>query len=180
MAGALAKRSLVSDQDKALARQARLARDAGQAAAAPSAAASVAPSASAGVPEPPAEPVTKRKRRLVPFIHAAPASAPAPAPAPGPAPAPAAPVASPPPPAAKTTVYALSTRPLRTRAEAEQVQVAMRSLLRTIGAAEVQVDVLPQGDDWRVVALPFARRADAEQARTLLVSRGMRVVVVDF
>lgn len=95
-------------------------------------------------------------------------------------PARAAPAARPPPPAPAATVFALSTRPLRTRAEAEQLQVAMRSLLRTLGAAEVQVDVLPQGDDWRVVALPFQRRADAEQARTLLVSRGMRVVVVDF
>jgi hypothetical protein len=56
----------------------------------------------------------------------------------------------------------------------------MVSLLRTLGHEKLQVEVLPQGDDWRVVALPFARRAEADQGRTLLVSRGMRVEVVDF
>ena len=76
-------------------------------------------------------------------------------------------------------VFAVSTRALRTRAEADQVRVAMQSLLMTLGHAQVQVDVLPQGDDWRVVALPFPRRADAEKGRELLASRGMRVAVVD-
>ena len=77
-------------------------------------------------------------------------------------------------------VFAISTRSLRTRSEADQVQLAMQSLLLTLGQEQVQVDVLPQGDDWRVVALPFPRRADAEKGRALLASRGMRVVVVDF
>lgn len=69
---------------------------------------------------------------------------------------------------------------LRTRAEADQVRVAMRALLQTLGAKDVKVDVLSQGDDWRVVGMPFARRADADKARALLVSRGMRVEVVGF
>ena len=76
--------------------------------------------------------------------------------------------------------FALSTRALRTRAEADQVRVAMFSLLRTGAAEEIKVDVLPQGDDWRVVGWSFPRRTDADKARALLVSRGMRVEVVDF
>jgi hypothetical protein len=88
--------------------------------------------------------------------------------------------AQPPEPASAAAAFALTTRLLRTRAEAEQVQVAMRSLLKTIGAAGVKVDVLPLGDDWRVVALPFPQRAAVDKARVLLVSRGMRVEVVDF
>ncbi len=83
-------------------------------------------------------------------------------------------------PASAAAAFALTTRLLRTRAEAEQVQVAMRSLLKTIGAVGVKVDVLPQGDDWRVVAMPFPQRAAVDKARALLVSRGMRVEVVDF
>ena len=77
-------------------------------------------------------------------------------------------------------VFAISTRALRTHAEADQVRVAMQALLQTLGHAGVQVDVLPQGDDWRVVALPFPQRADAEKGRALLASRGMRVAVLDF
>lgn len=76
--------------------------------------------------------------------------------------------------------FAVSTRALRTRAEAEQVQVAMRSLLLTVDATPPQVQVLPQGEDWRVVAWPFASRAAADKAHALLVSRGMRLAVVEF
>jgi hypothetical protein len=76
--------------------------------------------------------------------------------------------------------FALSTRVLRTRAEAEQVRVAMDALLRAVKASEIHTDILPQGDDWRVVGWPFARRDLAEQARTLLVARGMRVEIVAF
>lgn len=121
------------------------------------------------------------------------------APAPAPAPAAATPAAEPEPPSAAAApptpavparpvlaaaptgpVFAVSTRALRTRAEADQVRVAMQALLQTLGHDEVRVDVLPQGDDWRVVALPFPRRADAEKGRALLASRGMRVTVLDF
>jgi hypothetical protein len=83
-------------------------------------------------------------------------------------------------PPAGTPAFALSTRPLRTRAEAEQVQAAMQALLKTVGAHPMKVDVLAEGDDWRVVGWPFASRADADKARALLVSRGMRVMVVGF
>lgn len=106
--------------------------------------------------------------RQEPPAHAAPAPQ-----------APRAPQTSPPVAAPRAEpAFALTTRALRTRAEADQVLVAMRSLLRKAGG--VQVDVLAQGDDWRVVGWPFARRADADQARALLVSRGMRVEVVGF
>ncbi len=89
---------------------------------------------------------------------------------------PASAAAPPPPPPA----FALSTRPLRTRAEADQTRVAMKSLLAAIDARGVQVDVLPEGDDWRVVGMPFGSRNEADKARALLVSRGMKVQVVGF
>ena len=56
----------------------------------------------------------------------------------------------------------------------------MQALLKTVAASEVHVDVLPEGDDWRVVGLPFSNRAAADKARALLVSRGMRVEVIGF
>jgi hypothetical protein len=85
-------------------------------------------------------------------------------------------------PAAPTTgtVYALATRRLRTTAESEQLQAAMRSLLHTPGAAPLRVDALPEGKDWRVVSWPFATRSSAEQARAQLVARGLKVDVIDF
>jgi hypothetical protein len=80
----------------------------------------------------------------------------------------------------KGPVFAVSTRPLRTRAEAEQLQAAMGALLRTTGAAGVKLELLPEGEDWRVVAWPFTSQADADRARALLVGRGMRVQVLRF
>ena len=76
--------------------------------------------------------------------------------------------------------FAVSTRILRTRAESEQVMVAMQALLATTGARGVRVEIVPAGADWRVVGWPFARRDEADRARALLASRGMRVEVVDF
>jgi len=40
--------------------------------------------------------------------------------------------------------------------------------------------MLPSGDDWRVVGWPFRHRADAERARAILLTRGLKVEVVDF
>ncbi len=37
-----------------------------------------------------------------------------------------------------------------------------------------------KGEDWRVVGMPFGSKLEAEKARALLVSRGMRVEVVAF
>ncbi len=187
----------LTDEEKARAREARAAlRPAATAAAtgaaaasssAPSpaaapaaAAASATAAAAAAVPVAPTPapprvwrpgPTLKRQPGDAEAAAAALASPRATAPATTPAAAPA-PAAGP--------VFAITTRPLRTRAEADQVRVAMLSLLRTLGHDNLQVEVLPQGDDWRVVALPFPRRAAADQGRTLLVSRGMRVEVVDF
>ena len=77
--------------------------------------------------------------------------------------------------------FAVSSRVLRTRAEAEQVRDAMKGLLRSTGVdGGVQVEVMAQGDDWRVVGWPFGQRGGAEKAKSVLVSRGMRVEVVDF
>ena len=77
-------------------------------------------------------------------------------------------------------VFAVSTRILRTRGESEQVMVAMQALLASTGARGVQVQIVPSGADWRVVGWPFPKRDEAERARALLASRGMRVEVVDF
>lgn len=77
-------------------------------------------------------------------------------------------------------VFALSSRRLRTRAESDQTMAAMKSLLASSGMAAVQVEVVPAEDDWRVVGWPFTQLAQAEKARTLLASRGIRLQVVDF
>jgi hypothetical protein len=90
-----------------------------------------------------------------------------------------APSAAAPAPAADVAVFAVSTNPLRTRAEAEQLLAAMSALLRGSGAVGVKLELLPQGEDWRVVALPFTGRSAADAARALLASRGMRVQVLE-
>ena len=83
--------------------------------------------------------------------------------------------------AASTAVlFGLSTRPLRTSAEAEQLQNAFQYWLGRADGQSLRVEMLPSGDDWRVVVWPYERRADAERARALLQSRGMRVELVDF
>ena len=104
---------------------------------------------------------------------AAPAAAVLPAPNRAPAVA-AAPAAAP------ATLFGLSTRLLRTRAEAEQLQAAFQALLAGTTGSQLRVEMLPVGEDWRVVGWPYTRREDAERARTLLQSRGLRVELVDF
>lgn len=76
--------------------------------------------------------------------------------------------------------YALTTRPLRTRAESEQVQMAVRALLAQHTAEPLLVELMPAGDDWRVVCWPFSRRQDAQLARALLLTRGLRMEAVEF
>ena len=165
---------LLSEEQKALAREQREAMMGAAAAAVPP----VPPATPASVP---AAAAPARAEAGLPNPLPAPSAVPVPVPAATPAaaaaPAPARPIAAAPP---TGPVFAISTRALRTRAEADQVRVAMQALLQTLGHARMQVDVLPQGEDWRVVALPFAQRADAEKGRALLASRGMRVAVVDF
>ena len=77
-------------------------------------------------------------------------------------------------------LYGLSTRLLRTRAEAEQLQSAFQALLGGTRGSLLRVEMLPVGEDWRVVCWPYERRADAERARALLQARGMKVELVDF
>ncbi len=81
---------------------------------------------------------------------------------------------------ASAAAYALTTRRLRTRAESEQTRAAMQALLLSAGMRQVRVDVVPEGDDWRVVGMPFPKREQAERARALLAARGMRLQVIDF
>ena len=157
-------RPQISEEDMAKARAARQANTAS----------TPAPTAKAGAGQPAAvEQPLPAPQSTAAAARSTPAPNPAAAPATGPR------LAATPTPAAPTA-FALTTRMLRTRAEADQVRVAMRALLQTLGAKDVKVDVLSQGDDWRVVGMPFARRADADKARALLVSRGMRVEVVGF
>ncbi len=56
----------------------------------------------------------------------------------------------------------------------------MRALLVTADMPQMQVEVMPAGEDWRVVGWPYADRVQAEKARALLAGRGMRVEVIDF
>lgn len=125
-----------------------------------------------------------------------PPAAPPPAPTPAAPPAPAvavaavaasaaaasAPVAAQPPsaPASKASNFALSTRLLRTRSESQQVAAALRAVLLTPQAPHMQVQVLRTGEDFRVLAWPYSQRALAEQMRTRLAARGLKVEVVDF
>ncbi len=81
-----------------------------------------------------------------------------------------------PPPAA---AFALSTRLLRTAAESEQVQVAMRTLLAVMLEGSARVQRVPVGDDWRVMGGPFASRAAADKARAQLLARGVKTEVVE-
>lgn len=85
-----------------------------------------------------------------------------------------------PPTAVAGPAFAVSTRLLRTRTESEQLAEAMRALLAGSGPPGLQVQALRSGDDWRVVVWPYNEHAQAEQARALLASRGMKVAVIDF
>ena len=85
-----------------------------------------------------------------------------------------------PPPAVVGPAFAVSTRLLRTRSESEQLAEAMRALLTGVGPPGLQVQALRSGEDWRVVVWPFTEQAQAEKARALLASRGMKVAVIDF
>jgi hypothetical protein len=76
--------------------------------------------------------------------------------------------------------FAVSTRIMRTRSESDQIATAMRELLVNPGGPKIRVEVVPAGDDWRVVGFPYADKALAEKARALLASRGMKVQVVEF
>jgi cell division septation protein DedD len=140
----------------------------------------VAPAATEQSAQPPASPAPAP----APSAHPAPAPAPFARPAPAAlAPAPAGPERAPTTDRAAARPgadFAVSTRPLRTRAEADQVRVAMQALLRSVAAEGVHVDLMPEGDDWRVLALPFSSRAEAEKARALLASRGIRMTVIAF
>lgn len=76
--------------------------------------------------------------------------------------------------------WAVWTRVVRTRSESTQMADAMRGLLSAQTPSKLRVEAMPAGDDWRVVSYPFATREQAERARELLASRGMRVEVVEF
>ena len=135
---------------------------------------------------------------LAPTLSTAPALAVAPALAPASAPAPSSAAArataspaqagpgppragqSPAPAAAAGPVFALSSRLIRTKTESEQIADAVRGLLATGGAPRLQVEAMRSGDDWRVVCWPFHTREQADKARALLASRGMKLQVVDF
>ncbi len=127
-----------------------------------------------------------------PALALTPALAPASAPAPSSAAAPATavpaqagippPRAGPPPAPAVVAgpVFALSSRLIRTKSESEQIADAVRGLLVTGSGPRLQVEAMRNGDDWRVVCWPFLTREQADKARALLASRGIKLQVVDF
>lgn len=114
------------------------------------------------------------------------ATRPAPASAPGPAPAPAPIVAHVDPPlplavpADGRPLFALSSRVMRTRAESELVLSSVRTGVLQGGGLSVRVELMPSGDNWRVVAWPFSRRVDADKMRSIMAGRGLRVETVEF
>ncbi len=88
--------------------------------------------------------------------------------------------ATPPAAAASAPVFALTTRLLRTRTESQQIAEALTALLVVPGSPVQRVDVLPAGDDFRVVAWPYPGRAEALRAQTALQARGHRLQVISF
>jgi hypothetical protein len=82
--------------------------------------------------------------------------------------------------AASAPVFALTTRLLRTRTESQQIAEALSALLVVPGSTVQRVDVLPVGDDFRVVAWPYPGRTEAERAQTALQARGHRLQVISF
>ena len=82
--------------------------------------------------------------------------------------------------AASAPVFALTTRLLRTRTESQQIAEALTALLVVPGSSVQRVDVLPVGDDFRVVAWPYPGRTDAERAQAALQARGHRLQVISF
>ena len=123
---------------------------------------------------PPIGGIVDARRREAAERAAAAASAGA-APAGGGATAAAAPAA-----AASAPVFALTTRLLRTRTESRQIAEALTALLVVPGSPVQRVDVLPAGDDFRVVAWPYPGRADAERAQAALQARGHRLQIISF
>ena len=95
--------------------------------------------------------------------------------APAPTAVPQAQAAAAPPPAG----YAISTRLLRTEAEAEQIQAAMRTLLAQRDDPAALVQRVPMGDDWRVMGGPFGSRAVATRVRAQLLARGVKTEVIE-
>ncbi|MBC7940707.1 MAG: hypothetical protein H7Z19_13235 [Chitinophagaceae bacterium] len=57
---------------------------------------------------------------------------------------------------------------------------ALRALLAAARREPAHVELMPAGDDWRVVCWPFARREDADRARALLMARGLKVETIAF
>ena len=82
-------------------------------------------------------------------------------------------------PAPTAAAFALTTRLLRTAAESEQVQAAMRTLLALMLEGSARVQRVPVGDDWRVTGGPFVSRAAADKTRAQLLARGVRTEVVE-
>ncbi|MCW5635283.1 MAG: hypothetical protein KIT17_18245 [Rubrivivax sp.] len=98
-----------------------------------------------------------------------------------PAPGAARPAAAAPPAAPPATAWAVSTRPLRTRFESEQMLAALRDVAYRSGYGnELRLEVMPAGDDWRAIGWPLATRAEAERLRATLVERGLKAEVVQF
>lgn len=170
------------DEARAAARERRLAQQAPVTASTAPAVAPAGPAAvQAATTAAPAAPATAPAAVAMAPAPAAPVAVATTAPA---ATAPPAPATPPAPQAAAAPAagqaFALSSRRLRTRAETEQTVAAVRALLAGAGHSGVQVEMMPAGDDWRIVSWPFGQRAQAEQARTLLASRGIRLEVVAF
>lgn len=82
---------------------------------------------------------------------------------------------------APAPVYAVVTRPTRDRQAAANGLTLMRSAAaRMPPPAPDHGELMQSQGEWRAAWWPFASQADAERARVMLVSRGLKAEVVEF
>ena len=87
------------------------------------------------------------------------------------------------------TVYAVVTRPSRQRETAASGLVVMRAAAARLSPpapvpapapTPAHIELMQQQGEWRAAWWPFASQVDAERARTMLATRGLRAEVVAF
>ena len=82
---------------------------------------------------------------------------------------------------APAPVYAVVTPPTRDRQAAANGLALMRSAgARLTPPAPDHGELMQSQGQWRAAWWPFASQADAERARVMLVSRGLKAEVVEF
>lgn len=85
------------------------------------------------------------------------------------------------PPSGPQPVYAVVTRASRERdSAARSLSLIRASTTRLTGTPPTHAELLRNQDEWRAAWWPFDSLADAERARVMLTSRGLKAEVVEF